>query len=127
MMRLLLRIPRWNLSTVCFVLISYLTLAPKPLPDNDIPFWEHTDKVVHAIMFAAMYSTLYIDLWRGHKPNRVKRWLLGLPVAAFGGIIELLQQAMHMGRGGDVYDFAADCCGMVLAIWLAPLFFRIRS
>lgn len=127
MMRLLLKLPRWLISAVCFALICYLTLVPKPLPDNDIRFWEHTDKLVHAIMFAAMFTTLYIDIWRGRRLGALKLWLLGLSVAAFGGLIEVLQQAMHMGRGGDVYDFAADSCGIIAAIFLAPLVFRVRS
>lgn len=119
MMRFLLRVPRWVVSSVCFVLICYLTLVPKPLPDNDIPFWEHTDKVVHAIMFGAMYVCLYLDIWRGRRPVARKRWLLALPVAAFGGIIEVIQQAMAMGRGGDFLDFAADCAGIIIAALVA--------
>lgn len=98
------------------MLICYLTLVPKPLPDNDIPFWEHTDKIVHAIMFGAMYTCLYLDIWRGRRPDSIIYcWLLTVPVAAFGGIIELLQQVMGMGRGGDMFDFIADCAGILLA------------
>lgn len=122
LLRPFLRLPRWVLSIVCFGLICYLTLVPKPLPDNDIQFWEHTDKIVHAIMFGAMYVTLYLDIWRGRGEARWKHWLLMLPVAAFGGAIEILQQAMAMGRGGDMFDFAADCVGIVVAAVLTAYF-----
>lgn len=111
-----LRLPRWVISGVCFALICYLTLVPRPLPDNDIQWWEHTDKVVHAIMFAAMYVCLYLDIWRGRKPSQRAAWLLTLPVALFGGAVEVAQQLMHMGRGGDFADFAADIAGIVAAL-----------
>lgn len=62
-----------------------------------------------------MYICLYLDIWRGAKPCAWRRWLLTLPVAVFGGIIEILQQVMAMGRGGDVFDFFADCIGIFCA------------
>lgn len=116
--RFFLKWPRWAVSALCFALICYLTLFPDPLPDNDIPFWEHTDKLVHAIMFGAMYVCLFLDIWRGKMPSARASWLITLPVAAFGGLVELAQQFMGMGRGGDVIDFAADCLGIILALLL---------
>ena len=126
MMRFLLRVPRWVMSGVCFALICYLTLVPKPLPDNDIPFWEHTDKVVHAIMFGGMYACLFLDVWRDRRPAAWRRWLLAPAVAAFGGVIEVLQQTMAIGRGGDALDLAADCVGVILAV-VASYFISARA
>lgn len=114
-----LKLPRWSLSAVCTALICYLTLVPKPLPDNDIPFWEHTDKLVHAIMFGAMYTCLALDIWRGCvRPPMRAAWLLALGVTCFGAIIEVAQQAMGLGRGGDVVDLAADAVGTVTALFM---------
>ena len=116
-----LRLPRWLLTGVCLALILYLTLAPKPLPDNDIPFWEHTDKIVHTIMFGALYVCAWLDLWRGRRPALSRAWLLTVPVVAIGGLIELLQQAMAMGRGGSWGDLAADLAGTLAALLLTRL------
>lgn len=116
-----LRLPRWLLSVTCLTLILYLTLVPKPLPDNDIPFWEHTDKIVHAIMFGALYVCAWLDLWRGRRPALSRSWLLTVPVIATGGLVELLQQAMAMGRGGSWGDFAADIAGTLAALLLTRL------
>lgn len=113
-----LRLPRWLLSGVCTALILYLTLYPKPLPDNDIRFWEHTDKVVHAIMFGALYVCLALDIWRGRKTTLQREILLAAAVALFGGFIELAQQAMNMGRGGSVADWLADIGGVIAAVAL---------
>lgn len=113
-----LRLPRWLLTSVCLALILYLTLYPKPLPDNDFQFWEHTDKIVHAIMFGALYVCAGLDLWRG-RPARLRvNVLLVVAVIAFGGVIEMLQQVMGMGRGGSVADWLADWSGAVLALML---------
>lgn len=123
----LLRLPRWVLTAVCTALILYLTLVPKPLPDNDIPFWEHTDKIVHAFMFGSLYACLFLDLWRGRNPGGRRSWLAVIPVIALGGLIELLQQAMKLGRGGDIADFVADFAGIVLALFLMMFCTRRRG
>jgi len=39
-------------------------------------------------------------------------------VVAFGGLIEIAQQAMNMGRGGSSGDWLADCVGAILALML---------
>lgn len=118
--RLFLRLPRWVLTGVCFALICYLTLVPKPLPDNDIPFWEHTDKIVHAIMFGSLYFCVVLDVWRGRQRPPVKPALMLLgAVTLVGGLIELAQQGMHMGRGGSLADLAADFIGALLALLLS--------
>ncbi len=117
-----LKLPRWLLTCVCLILIMYLTLVPQPLPDNDIPFWEHTDKIVHAIMFGALYVCVGFDLWRGARASRrCELWLL-CAVVAFGGLIEIAQQVMALGRGGSSGDLAADGVGALLALVLLHKF-----
>lgn len=115
--RQLLRVPRWLLSAVCLAAVLYLTLVPKPLPDTDISLWEHTDKIVHALMFGGLCFCFGFDIWRGRRAPLPYRLLLAAGAGLFGGVIELLQDAMNMGRGGDWADFAADCAGSLLAIF----------
>ena len=114
----LLKLPRWLLTSVCLILIMYLTLVPQPLPDNDISFWEHTDKIVHAIMFGALYVCGGLDLWRGQLASRRHELWLMCAVVAFGGLIEIAQQAMAIGRGGSSGDWIADGVGSLLALIL---------
>jgi VanZ family protein len=128
MERLLMRLPQWLLTTVTVAAVLYLTLVPRPLPDMEMPMWEHTDKVVHALMMLGVLWAANIDIMRR---NRI-RWCrmrlssmvwLAVAVMAFGGAIELAQAAMQMGRGAEWADFAADCTGAVVAAmisWLAP-------
>lgn len=118
MLNFLLKIPRWWSSALVICAVLYLTLFPHPLPDNDIPFWEHTDKIVHALMMAGTYWAIAFDLGRGRPLSlRARMWLI-VGVIAFGGAIELAQDAMGLGRGADLIDFAADTAGTLLAFLL---------
>ena len=118
MKQLLHKLPPYALTVVIMAIILYLTLVPKPLPDNDIELFPGADKVVHAIMFGALTGAIAID--------RASRWgMKALSVGSLvayaligsitGGVIELLQGALGMGRSADVYDFAADTAGAILA------------
>ncbi|MBD5352541.1 MAG: hypothetical protein HDR86_06910 [Bacteroides sp.] len=106
------RLPRWLLTALTVSAVLYLTLFPRPLPDSDFQFWEHTDKIVHALMMLGVYTALAIDLRR---PLTTKlRWSLFAAVAAFGAAIELAQWAMHLGRTASTADLAADLIGTLL-------------
>ena len=132
MERILMRLPQGLLTAITVAVVLYLTLVPRPLPDMEVPLWEHTDKVVHALMMMGVLWAANIDIMRRNRT----RWsrmqlqsmiLLTLAVMAFGGAIELAQAAMELGRGADWVDFAADCGGAIIAAavsWLTPWPYR---
>ncbi len=112
------------MTAVVVLAILWLTLAPKPLPDSDVHWFEGADKVVHGCMFGGLFFVMGLD-WviSGRK--------LGLPVGmalagvcvAFGGGIELVQGAMDMGRGrhgGGGSEFGSDACDCQVAHSLKP-------
>lgn len=122
MNRLLRYIPRWAATATATTAILYLTLVPSPLPpDMDLPIFPGADKIAHALMFVGLYWTLAFDLMRRHDPLRLRAvsrsTLLALIpcVITFGGLIELLQMAMGMGRSAELADFGADSLGVILA------------
>jgi len=120
-LKLLYKLPAYALSFVCGLVILYLTLVPKPLPDTDISLFVHADKVVHAIMFGVMYFCLYMDYSRRRREFPVRRCVIIIAIVAtivFGGVVELLQDAMGLGRGGDIFDFLADIAGVLISAWL---------
>lgn len=104
--------------------ICWLTLAPKPLPESDIPLFPNADKVAHALMFGTLCAFLMVDLMRGNHHIRlaVAALVSILVSAAAGGAIELLQGAMHIGRSADIWDFVADSIGAVIAACLTAWF-----
>jgi len=129
--RLINRCPDWTFSIIVILVILYLTLVPKPLPDIDIPLFPGADKVVHAIMMMGMMWCIGLDMMR-HKSlstafiPKVRLIIAMLCTIAFGGAIEIVQGAMKIGRGEDIYDFLADVIGaligfIVIAIVWEPL------
>lgn len=122
-MKILDRIPRFLTSAVVTAGVLYLTLAPRPFGSVRIPLFEGADKVVHFMMFFAMAFAYHFDFRRGKKPvdeARLMGWIF-VSLSAFGGLIELAQWKMRMGRSGDWYDMLADIAGAVYGIILAWL------
>ena len=122
-MKILDRIPRFLTSAVVTAGVLYLTLAPRPFGSVRIPLFEGADKVVHFMMFFAMAFAYHFDFRRGKKPvdeARLMGWIF-VSLSAFGGLIELAQWKMRMGRSGDWYDLPADIAGAVYGIILAWL------
>ncbi len=111
---------RWISTALVVLAILYLTLVPRPLPDNNIDI-PGLDKAVHAVMFGGLAFVACIDMaMRGRGryaflPSR-RAWGVAIAVAAFGGAVEIAQQSMGAGRSGDVWDFAADCAGVAIGI-----------
>ena len=122
-MKILDRIPRFLTSAVVTAGVLYLTLAPRPFGSVRSPLFEGADKVVHFMMFFAMAFAYHFDFRRGKKPvdeARLMGWIF-VSLSAFGGLIELAQWKMRMGRSGDWYDLLADIAGAVYGIILAWL------
>lgn len=122
-MKILDRIPRFLTSAVVTAGVLYMTLAPRPFGSVRIPLFEGADNVVHFMMFFAMAFAYHFDFRRGKKPvdeARLMGWIF-VSLSAFGGLIELAQWKMRMGRSGDWYDLLADIAGAVYGIILAWL------
>ena len=112
-------VPRWLMSLVVIAAIAYLTLVPSPLPEPPTPLFDGADKVVHGLMFLVLAWCLNRDISR--------RKLLVAAVAAFalatayGGLIEVLQGTMQLGRSADVLDFVADVAGAAIGAIISHL------
>ena len=114
---LLYKAPAYLYTEIVLVIIMYLTLFPHPLPENDIKWWEHTDKVVHAIMFGVFNITCIYDYARKFKVATVDEETIlktSTISIAVGGSIEIVQTCMELGRNGDWADFDADIIGVIL-------------
>lgn len=113
----------WPSALVCSVIL-YSTLASEPALADDLPKIPHLDKLIHAIMFGGFAGALCFDYSRCHacrKVNAKTMFIFSLVAIAFGGLIELLQNAMQIGRSGDWLDFIADTVGVIIAFFTAPI------
>lgn len=121
--KIVLKLPPFTLSAICFAAIVYLTLVPHPLPDNDLVLIPGMDKIVHAVMFFGLALCLAVD-FRRRGLSRLNRFVAPLLSAAVGGGIELIQIAMGLGRSGDLLDFIADTAGAFFSVLVVPMVFR---
>lgn len=123
MRKIIHKSPAWLYTVIVTLSIIYLTLVPKPLPDIQVPLWEHTDKVVHALMFGGFVAACCLDYMRKKQISHIsKRIMLTIIIiaTAFGGIIEILQNAMGLGRSGDYFDLIADFAGIIIFAAISP-------
>ena len=116
-------LPAWILTGITTLGILWLTLAPKPLGNEEIELFPGADKVAHALMFGFLTLTVLVDLARGRSFAKVKPWetlLSAVIVTLFGALIEVLQRAMALGRTFDWFDILADGTGafLVAIIWI---------
>ena len=82
------------------------------LPARDVPDVGAFDKLIHASFYTLLAFWFASLLQRRHLLS------LLLVLTAFGGLIELAQEAMHLGRHGEWADLLADVLGSVAGIGL---------
>ncbi|MCM1450181.1 MAG: VanZ family protein [Clostridiales bacterium] len=115
-------LPHGILTVLILLVILYLTLMPDPLPDTHVELFAGADKVVHAIMFAALAGAIVLDMVRFRRVDRLSAGVVAAIVVVAslaGGGIELLQGTMNAGRSCDFYDFVADAVGAVAGALVA--------
>lgn len=126
---MLRRMPAWILTIVTLAVIFWLTLAPHPVGDMDIPLFPGADKIVHALMFGFLTFVILLDLSRGGEWRKIKGWELIISAAAsiaLGVVIEYIQRAMNLGRSFDILDMVADAIGPLLAVILWKILARYQ-
>lgn len=113
---------KWALTIIAFITFAWLTLAPHPLPDNNIgAMFENTDKVVHALMLWGITCAIIFDYKRaGNSLSWRVAAVIFISMILVSIADELLQSAMHLGRTADILDFLADTIGIILGIITAP-------
>lgn len=126
--RIMKRLVRHWWPTILTVLaVLWLTLAPNPTPDVEIPSFlgEYADKVVHAIMFGGITAVVIFD-YKRRLPDAPRPLTAGavsalaIAVIIFSIADEWAQGVMGLGRSADILDLAADFAGMFIAMLVAP-------
>lgn len=100
-------------------LISFLTLMPQTRIPRELA--EMNDKLIHSgIYFLTALLIIFASLRYNFKnvltvARMLSIWLF---CVLFGGVIELLQANLVLGRHGDWLDFLANSIGALLAVLL---------
>ncbi|SFQ25243.1 VanZ family protein [Hymenobacter arizonensis] len=114
------RRPYAALPILWAILVLVLTLTPaQEMPIT--PVWEllSFDTAAHAGVFVVLAGLSWFSLSRQRRWPRLARHV-GLVVVVgstlFGGLIELLQHTMGLGRQGDWTDLLSDAIGAAVAV-----------
>lgn len=83
------------------------------LPGNKLPQVGLSDKIKHAMAFAGL------AFWFGSVIVRRDLVAVALAVVAFGGLIEIAQGLMGLGREAEWGDLVADALGAAAGLLLA--------
>jgi VanZ family protein len=83
------------------------------MPGQKLPDLRVSDKTEHVVAFAML------AFWFGSIVVRRDLFWLAVALVAFGGLIELAQGAMRLGRHADVHDLYADAIGVAIGLVLA--------
>lgn len=127
MKRILLKLPPYTYSIIVVLAVLYLTLFPEPLPDNDIQLFPYADKVIHAIMMMGVVLALSFDYIRREQQLKLSLSILitfFIVTSLFGGIIELLQDYMNLGRSKDILDFIFNIIGAIIGVIISKFWLR---
>jgi VanZ family protein len=96
------------------------------VPGNKLympPIW-NADKFAHSGVYFVLAACLIFGFLRAGHCQNIKSAILSaiLISVVFGGILEILQQFVFVGRFGDLLDFTANSTGAILAGLFALLF-----
>lgn len=127
-------LPPWTLTLLGLALVLWLTLAPEPFGEEELPLFPGADKIAHLIMFGGFTLLILLDMTRRKNWKRlptVRVWIAGGLSALLGLAVEIAQWKMEMGRSFEVEDIIADMIGafLCIALWFpcAPRFFYSRQ
>jgi VanZ family protein len=95
-----------------FLMVAFITVSCL-MPAHDVPDIGIPDKVEHG------FSYVVLGFWFASILQRRVYLQLLLALAVFGGLIELAQEAMHLGRHAEWGDLLADVVGSAAGIALA--------
>lgn len=87
------------------------------------PIW-NADKFAHIAVYFVLSASLIFGFLRiGYCKSFIRQIFMAITISVvFGGILEILQQHIFIGRFGDILDFVANSTGAILAGFIAFLF-----
>jgi VanZ family protein len=101
------------------IIMILLALPPNDLPKSSFLNIPHLDKIVHFILFFVLALLLAGGFSKQVQFSffNTSPLLIAMLIAiAYGGLTELLQGSLFVGRTSEFLDFAADCVGALIGI-----------
>jgi hypothetical protein len=108
-----------------FIVLVLICMPGRDIPGNSILEKIHADKFVHAGIFGMMVILFFRPIVESSWPRDLKlQYLAGIAVsvALWGLATEYIQKYLVSGRNFDLFDFAADSAGCLIAWWFSKTY-----
>ncbi|HEX5776160.1 MAG TPA: hypothetical protein VFX95_05710 [Caulobacteraceae bacterium] len=106
-----------TIYAVAFLATYIAVLVASLVPTSSLPQVTLSDKIEHFIAYAVLAAL-------GAKAFPGRPWLLAAALVANGIGVEILQQAMGLGRQGEVLDALANALGIAVGLGAVSLMRR---
>ena len=106
-----------TIYAVVFLGTYVVVLVASLVPASSLPQVTLSDKIEHFLAYAVLAVL-------GARALPGRPWLLAIVLAANGVGVEILQQAMALGRQGEVLDALANTLGIAAGLGAASLMRR---
>lgn len=103
------------------VFVLFLTLTPGnyfPEVPNFLDLFQ-PDKIVHILIFGLLTILTSRGLNKQYNYSLLRYYAISIGFVysvLLGGVVEILQTAMKLGRYGSIYDFIANSVGCIIAV-----------
>ena len=97
--------------------ITVFVLSAVPGDNIPMPPILNADKIAHLGVYFILCAALIYGFLRADSCANINKSIVVaiLISVLFGGMLEILQQHLFVGRFGDILDFAANSTGAILA------------
>lgn len=80
--------------------------------------WLSFDKIVHIGLYFVFCFLILKGIYKQYHHNKKKLFFGLLFVVMFGGVMEVMQHYLFIGRNGNIFDFFANLIGCLLSYTL---------
>jgi len=117
---------KYNLPGIVWALIILILLGlpPSDLPKTPFLHIPHLDKIVHGVLFCVLVLLIARGLYKQNSSFLINKNIALFSIfigVLYGGITEILQGSVFIGRTSDIIDFLADTVGCIIGFLLFSL------
>ncbi|MCU0432010.1 MAG: VanZ family protein [Bacteroidia bacterium] len=116
----------WPVLVWALVILFLCAIPGRDLPHSDWLEALSFDKWVHAGIFFVLEILSIRGLVFSTSPmlRRNAKWFTAAGAIAYGGALEIMQQALFSERTADIYDFIANSFGVIMGVALYSVLAR---
>jgi VanZ family protein len=116
---------RFRVIPVIIFSIAIFYFSHQSRPPEALPKFEHSDKLIHFIAYFIYGLSLQLALLC--IKNKTKFILSTVLIGSLYAASDEFHQSFISGREADIFDWYADCAGIIFSLSLIKLFFKFKE